>query len=129
METIFDFLNCILFTKNKKSLTQENNSVYTPFMINRWCSFYSKDLSKFVNLTVNKFSNFSKDEHFVFLKNFLPKLPFKKIDYNKKKITDKDEQPELTILARNLELSKREINHYILCQKYLSTFLDQSQKA
>lgn len=129
METIFDFLNCILFAKAKKSLTQENSSVYTPFMINRWCSFYSKELSKFINLSVNRFSNFTKEEHFAFLKNFLPKLPFKKISYVKKKVVENEIDDKICMLAKNLELSKREINHYILCQTYLSTYSAPSQKA
>jgi len=129
METIFDFLNSILFSKAKKNLTQENSSVYTPFMINRWCSFYSKELSRFINLSVNRFSNFNKEEHFIFLRNFLPKLPFKKISYVKKIAVENETDNTVCMLAKNLELSRREINHYILCQKYLSTSSVPSQKA
>jgi hypothetical protein len=120
MENIFDFLNSILFSKQKKSLTCDNNTAYLPFMVNRWCSFYSKDLANIINITTNRFLSFSKEEHFTFLKNFLPKFSFKRIDYVRKKNTDnKEENPEIAMLAKNLELSKREINHYIICQKYL----------
>lgn len=120
METIFDFLNCILHTKQKKDLTAENNNTYSPFMINRWCSFYSDNFANIINLTVNKFTNFSKEEHFVFLKKFLPKVPFKKINYVKKKVLKESEEDNtIDMLSKNLEISKREINHYILCQKYL----------
>jgi len=119
METIFDFLNCILYTKQKKSLNCENSNTYSPFMINRWCSFYSNNINNIINLTTNKFTNFTKEEHFKFLKNFLPKVPFRKISYVKKKVQDDEQNPNLEMLAKNLEISKREINHYILCQKYL----------
>lgn len=120
MDTIFDFLNSILYSKKNREINHDNNNSYTPFMINRWCSFYNKELANVINITTNRFTNFSKQEHFYFLKNFLPKYNFKKIDYIKKKNTkEEEENKELTMLAQNLELSKREINHYILCQKYL----------
>lgn len=88
-------------------------------MINRWCTMYNKDLANIVNITTNKYTNLSKEEHFNFLRNFLPKLPFKRIEYIKKKNSEKEETSEIAMLAKNLELSKREINHYIICQDHL----------
>jgi len=120
METIFDFINSLIFSKKKITINDENKTGYIPFMINRWCSFYSKDLANIVNQTVNKFTFFTKDEHYNFLYSFLPKVKFSKINYIKKKDkTATKEDENLAMLAKNLELSKREINHYILCQKYL----------
>jgi len=117
MENIFDFLNSILFSKKKISINEENKNTYVPFLINRWLSFYSKDVCNIVNQSVNKFSNFSKEEHYLFLKNMLPKLPLKRLDYVKKKKNDNnDSDDNVSMLAKNLEISKREINQYILCQ-------------
>jgi len=118
METIFDFLRSILFSKNKLITNEDNKSSYVPFLINRWCSFYSKDVCTLINFTVNRFSNFTKEEHYLFLYNMLPKKKFLKIDYVKKKSKDKEdiEDDKITMLAKNLELSKREINQYIICQ-------------
>ena len=120
MDTIFDFLNSILFSKKKREINHDNNNSYIPYMINRWCSFHSKELANVINITTNRFTNLSKQEHFHFLKNFLPRYNFSKIDYMKKNNNkEKEEDTSLTMLAQNLELSKREINHYIICHNYL----------
>lgn len=120
MENIFDFINSLIFSKKRITFNDENKTGYVPFMINRWCSFYSKDLANIINQTVNKFTFLNKEEHYSFLYNFLPKVKFSKINYIKKKdkTTDKEDE-NISMLAKNLELSKREINHYILCHKSL----------
>ena len=119
METIFDFLNSILFSKKNIKLSEDNKTSYVPFLVNRWCSFYSKEVCSIVNHTVNRFSNLSKEEHYTFLKNIINRVPFKKINYIKKnKDTQKNNEDDtLSLLAKNLELSKREINQYIICQQ------------
>jgi hypothetical protein len=117
METIFDFLNSILFSKKKICINDENKNTYVPYLINRWLSFYSKDITNIINQSVNRYTNLTRDEHYAFLKNILPKLPFKRLEYVKKKKEEKTKQDEMVdLLAKNLELSKREINQYILCQ-------------
>lgn len=120
METIFDFLRSILFSKKRISINEDNKTAYVPFLINRWGSFYSKELCNLINITTNRFSNFTKEEHYLFLYNMLPKNKFLKIDYIKKKGKEKEntkEDDNILMLAKNLELSKREINQYILCQQ------------
>lgn len=117
METIFDFLNSILFSKKNIVVGEENKNNYTPFLINRWLSFYSKDICNVINQSVNKFTNLDRNEQYIFLKNMLPKLPYKKLEYIKKKKYEKNQvDHQIDLLAKNLEISKREINQYILCQ-------------
>jgi hypothetical protein len=119
METIFDFLQSLLFTKKKIQLGEENLAGYSPYMINRWCSFYSTNLVSLINLSVNRYHQLSKFEHYNLLFCLFSKLFFKRIAYIKKKDLKKDNNDDLiTLLAKNLEISKREINLYITCQQY-----------
>ena len=119
METIFDFLQSLLFTKKKIKLNEENLSSYSPFMINRWCSFYSPNLVNLINLSVNRFHQLTKQEHYNLLYCLFSKLFFKRINYIKKKEIKKESNNEIIdLLAKNLEISKREINLYITCQQY-----------
>ena len=56
----------------------------------------------------------TKEEWYKFYYNILPKCQFRRIFYIKKKKKDQDTYDDLvTKIAGNVELSKREINHYI----------------
>ena len=117
MRTIFDFINDILFQKKGDKLDDiESESQYNPYMINRWISMYSPQMANIINLTTNRlYSAFpTKRENYRFLVHFLPKVRFKRTNYIKKITKDKEATDDsINILAKNLELSKREIRYYI----------------
>jgi hypothetical protein len=117
VRTIFDFINDILFQKKGDKLDDiESESQYNSYMINRWISMYSPQMAQLINLTSNKlYSAFPTKRHnYRFLVHFLPKTGFKRTNYIKKISKDKkDTDNSINILARNLELSEREIRYYI----------------
>lgn len=123
--TIFDVLNSILFSKKKIDLNIEEESTFNLFMVNRWLSMYSPDLTTIINsMTNNGIGQVleTKTDQYSFLYNFLPRLKFKRISYIKKKKekeTDKEEADNLKIFAKNKELSQREIKQYIDLQQNL----------
>lgn len=109
--TIFDFINSILHTKQCKDIEISDYNSYSPFIVNRFLSQYSPDVSYIVNHTVNKNceSNSDKDYHFKFMTNVLPKLKSKFIRYIKKK---NEKNNDYTKCANLHEVSKREIDLY-----------------
>ena len=114
--TIFDFINSLLFTKNKNCLTsQDQESAFSPYMVNRWASMYSPAVALKCNI-INKYHSLFEDKKMIFAMflNILPKVKSKRINYIKKQ---KEKQTEtdniLQLVAGNLELSQREINDYI----------------
>jgi hypothetical protein len=113
--SIFDFLKDILFFKTKKSLSNiDNESIFSPYMINRWASMYSNTVALHCNI-LNKFLSFSqnKSDLFSLFSSILPKVPQRKIQYfkkNKPEETEADEQ--IAMIAKTMELSKREIEYY-----------------
>jgi len=114
--TIFDFISSVLFTKKKSCLNSvDEESEFSPFMLNRWCSMYSTTTATFSNI-INKyigvFEN-KKDLYSLFVA-VMPKVSSKRISYIKKvKEEKKDANNDIEFLANNLELSKREIAEYI----------------
>ena len=91
--TIFDYLNSILFSKDKLELNCDDESQFSVFMVNRWSSFYSKEIAEYINQTSNVYTGIytSKQEQYDFLYNILPKIKFKRLNYVKKiKKEDKD---------------------------------------
>lgn len=112
---LFNYLNNLIFTKKQPSRnTVEQASDYQPFLINRWCSMHDKQTANIINTTVNTmFPVFEdKTKHYSFLHKILPRAKFSKINYIKK--VKKEPLPEqIAQLARNVELSQREINHYV----------------
>lgn len=64
--------------------------------------------------TANKYSQIfnNKNDCYKFLSVIFPKVPQKKIEYIKKKKSE-DENSDLQLLAKNKELSVREIKNYI----------------
>ena len=119
--TFFEVLRSLLFSKNKSSevLDSESLSHFTPYMINRWLSFYDTKKTVFVNETLNKFSTLFEDKNdaYKFYTNLIPLLKFKKINYIKKNKEKKDEDTSIGIIAKNNMLSKREILTYIDLQQ------------
>jgi hypothetical protein len=111
---LFDLLDSVLFSK-KKIDTNIGNDQLHPYIINRWISMYSTQMTVLINNTGNWLYNIfdTPDSYFKFLQTFLPRVANRRIFYikkTKKQPTDTTDQTnELNILAYNLELSTKEI--------------------
>ena len=115
-ENIFSYIDSVLFHKRKVNTINENETDFNLYMVNRWCSMYSADVSQIINETTNKYSKVlnSKQEQYDFLFNFLPKYKKKRIDYIKKVKEEKtEENEEIPYMAKAMELSEREVKQYI----------------
>lgn len=114
---LFDTINDILYYKQGNQLDSiDNEKEYSGYMINRWLSMYSDNIAILVNETTNRFyNNFTtKKEQYTFLCKILPKSRIKRIEYLKKeKAETKIDDKVISFLAKNLQLSKREIINYI----------------
>jgi len=116
---LFSFLKDIIYRKEGKLLDDpENEQEFQPYLINRWLSMYSSDFVKLLNNTINPlYSVFDtkKDWYKIFLTT-IPKTYFKKIKYikkNKKNKDKKDEEEMIAFIAKNKQMSKREVKMYI----------------
>jgi|10_taG_2_1085330.scaffolds.fasta_scaffold01238_6 hypothetical protein len=118
MITIFDCINDVL-TFKKGTLLQnvDDEAAFNPYLVNRWISMYSPDCATIINNTANWLYPIfeSKTEQYKFLVDILPSRGRKRITYFKKNKPDfkSSHANIISILATNLELSKREINDYI----------------
>lgn len=114
MITIFNFLSDILFTKKRTCLKNiDSESVFQPYIINRWVSMYSPLLALQSNI-LNKyigFSNNKKDLYSLFLA-FFNKVPQRKITYFKKNKETQNDNELHRLYAKSLEISQREIENY-----------------
>lgn len=116
--TIFDYLNSVLYSKKRIELNCDDESQFNLFMMNRWISFYSKELAGYINQTTNKTGSVftSKQEQYDYIFNVVPKLRFKKLEYVKKvKKEDSEEEPIIPEFC-----SKREYRDYVELSKQLS---------
>jgi hypothetical protein len=115
--TFFEILRSLLFSKNKNNEEINNESLaqFTPFMVNRWLSFYDNSKTIFVNETLNRFTSLFEDraEMYKLYNNLIPQFKFKKINYIKKNKEKKDEDNNIAVIAKNNMLSIREVQSYI----------------
>ena len=114
----FDVLNNVLYNKKTDTKILYNGiEEFSSFMLNRWCSMYNDDMCSLINVTTNRLHNVFEDKltQYKLLLNVIPRLDRRRIQYIKKvKPEDVDDEQEMTsTLARELELSEREINMYI----------------
>ena len=112
----FDILRSLLFAKKTaEDLCSEGLQQFTPYMVNRWISFYDNSKTIFINETFNKFASLfeDKNEMYKLYINLIPQSKFKKINYIKKKKETQDEDPSVAVIAKSNMLSKREILQYI----------------
>jgi hypothetical protein len=116
---MFDFLNKILFkTKTPDTANLDENSEFQPYLVQRWCSMYSPEVTVLLNQTSNvHWSTLQNNsEWFNYLHSVVPKTRFKRINYiKKKKDTESKSVQKQTIqkVANNLEISSREVSLYI----------------
>jgi hypothetical protein len=115
--TFFEILRSLLFSKNKNNEEINNESLaqFTPFMVNRWLSFYDNSKTIFVNETLNRFTSLFEDraEMYKLYNNLIPQFKFKKINYIKKNKEKKEEDINIAVIAKNNMLSIREVQSYI----------------
>lgn len=129
----FETLNNILFEKDSSKITDVDAlEQFSPYMINRWCSMYSSDMCHIVNETTNRYHRLFDDKETMYKMyiNLLPHVNKRYIKYIKKKKQDKsetvDQDEQIDLLSRTLELSKREISNYIQHDsKHRSTNTDE----
>ena len=110
-----------LFTKEVVDIepTDENFPLY---LVNRYISFYHPNLCIFIDNTTNRYDNAQSflDPAIAYktLCAMLPKLPFTRIDYVKKRVSERAQNKgvtneQLKQLADLLEISKREVLNYL----------------
>ena len=113
----FQLQNKLFYSKKDKAqdLDAEGEQAFVPFLFNRWLSFYNNDMSVFTNETLNKFSTIfeNKQDAYKLYYYLIPRLKFKKISYIKKVKKDKEEEENLNLLAKNKNISVRELKSYI----------------
>ena len=113
----FQLKNKLFYSKkdNAGYLDQEGEQAFVPFLFNRWLSFYSKDTPNFVNETLNKYSNLFDDtqQQYRLYYNLIPRLKFKRIKYIKKIKKDKEEDIGFELVAKNNNISVRELKMYV----------------
>ena len=113
---LFDILNDIQTTKKCNLNTDE----YSPYMIARWMSFYSDDVAKTINETINRYGALlEREEHYKAMAMLTPKTKYsKKISYIKKAQV-KAQKDDLHIVAKNLQMSKKELQQILDFQQSL----------
>ena len=116
----FQLQNKLFYSKKEDAgyLDMEGEGAFVPFLINRWLSFYSKDTPIFVNETLNKFAGVFDDKQATYrlYYNLIPRLKFKRISYIKKvkrQDVDEDSETKIALIARNKNISIREVRQYI----------------
>ena len=118
---MFNHLNDILFNKTGDNLSNvDHEADYNMYMINRWISMYSADTCNVINSTVNWLHPIfeTKQQHYNFLSKILPTYKRKYINYIKKSKHEETEEDEtIGLLAKNLELSKKEVKYLLEQQK------------
>lgn len=119
--TIFEYISDILHTKRRSSASIEDEQEFSPFILNRWLSMYSPTVASKCNI-INKYLGcFSKQELYNLFHAVIPRQPFKKITYFKKrKAEENDETADIDLIAKNKELSKREVLFYLEALKTIS---------
>lgn len=116
MITIFNFISDILFTKKKTCLNNiDAETVFQPFILNRWISMYSSLLALQSNI-LNKYLAFSPNKQDIYnlFFNFFNRVPQRKITYYKKnkESSNNNEEDKIKLYAKSMELSEREIADY-----------------
>lgn len=105
-------------SKQPEPLDSEGEQAFVPFLFNRWLTMYSKDTVGFVNETLNKYCGIfdtDKQKTYKLYYNLIPRLKFKRISYIKKVKKDKEQQDEtdqLKMIAKNKNMSVRELEMY-----------------
>jgi len=113
----FQLQNKLFYSKKGKAedLDAAGEQAFVPFLFNRWLSFYNNDMCVFTNETFNKFSTIfdDKQQAYRLYYHLIPRLKWKKITYIKKKKKEAEEEENLELIAKNKNISKRELLQYV----------------
>lgn len=95
--TIFDYINSLFYTKKQIELNCDDESQFSMFMVNRWGSFYSKEIANYINQTSNRYGSvyLDKQDQYTFLFYVMPHIKFKKINYIKKIKTETEQSNDI----------------------------------
>jgi hypothetical protein len=111
---MFKAINYLLFSKRKPELDNEILEEFSPYMVNRYLSFYDESFSDYTNETINTYGNIfkNKEDQFRFYEQIVPRLQKRKINYIKK---PKEEIESSKIPTAIPEFySKREMEYFEL---------------
>ena len=113
----FQLQNKLFYSKkdNAGELDTEGEQAFVPFLFNRWLSFYNNDMCVFTNETLNKFSTIfeNKQDTYKLYYNIIPRLKWQKIKYIKKKKKEEESEINLALIAKNKNISIRELKQYL----------------
>ena len=110
----FQLQNKLFYSKkdNADVLDTEGEQNFVPFLFNRWLSFYNNDMCVF--------TNDDKQQSYRLYYYLIPRLKWKRINYIKKKKKDEDSDDNLSFIAKNKNISKRELLQYVELNKILA---------
>ena len=112
----FQLQNKLFYSKKDDAgyIDLEGEQAFVPFLFNRWLSFYDNNMCVFTNETLNKFSTIfdNKQESYKLYYYLIPRLKWKKISYIKK-IKKDEEEVDLSSVAKNKNMSVRELKMYL----------------
>ena len=120
LKNTFDYINSILYKKELRLLEGINfDQEFQPYLIQRWLSMYSPEICNILNETSNKqygiFEN--KEMWFDYFDTIIPKMKYSRLEYikkvNKKAKRNKEDDKIIEFLAKNSELSQREIKQMV----------------
>ena len=113
----FQLQNKLFYSKKAEAgeLDAEGEQAFVPFLFNRWLSFYNNNMCVFTNETLNKFSTIfeNKQDAYKLYYNIIPRLKWQKIRYIKKKKKEEESEIDLALIAKNKNISIRELKQYL----------------
>ena len=113
----FQLQNKLFYSKKTEAgeLDAEGEQAFVPFLFNRWLSFYNNNMCVFTNETLNKFSTIfeNKQDAYKLYYNIIPRLKWQKIKYIKKKKKEEEDKINLALIAKNKNISIRELKQYL----------------
>lgn len=117
MSTVFDYIDSIIHTKKHVEDIKYDENQYSAYMVNRWISMSDCSAAQIINESTNRYWSVLTDrvDHYDLLLCLMPTQRKKKINYIKK-IKDepaKKADENLKLIARNMEMSTRELKTYM----------------
>lgn len=113
----FQLQNKLFYSKkdNAGHLDTEGEQAFVPFLFNRWLSFYNANMAVFTNETLNRYTSIFEDkqQQYRLYYNLIPRLKYKRIAYIKKVKKNKEEDEDLSLIAKNNNISIRELKQYV----------------
>jgi hypothetical protein len=117
MSTIFDYLKDIITTKTPRIFSIEEEREFIPFLVQRWISMKSPEYAFILNETINRYWSIleQNQEWYDMLIHVIPQSKSSRVSYikkNKKDNKTKTREETLKKMAKNMEISFKEIETY-----------------